>query len=119
MLRRKLLAGAQDAAAGLVKPGLYLAGWFRRGPRGTIPDNRRDAQELAVRIMADVKGAASRERAGRSIFDYRRASLTDYAGWQRIDQAEIEGRPEGRIRSKLLLLKDMLEIANEKLRSAP
>src|SRR5690606_32999074 len=39
---------------GRVEPGLYAAGWLRRGPRGTIPDQRADARDLARIIAADL-----------------------------------------------------------------
>ncbi|MFB0939941.1 MAG: hypothetical protein QMB34_03160, partial [Paracoccaceae bacterium] len=35
---------------GVIETGLYCAGWFKRGPRGTIPENRQDAQKVAQRI---------------------------------------------------------------------
>src|SRR5699024_5516527 len=50
------LGGLTDEArgSGRIEPGLYLAGWARRGPRGTIPSQRNDARELAEVIAADL-----------------------------------------------------------------
>jgi cytochrome P450/NADPH-dependent glutamate synthase beta subunit-like oxidoreductase/flavodoxin len=43
---------------GRVEPGLYVAGWLRRGPRGAIPDQRTDAKLLARMIAGDLVEAA-------------------------------------------------------------
>ena len=37
--RDLLIDGAHDHEAGVIADGLYATGWFRRGPRGTIPQN--------------------------------------------------------------------------------
>src|SRR5699024_2585236 len=42
------------AATGRIEPGLYAAGWLRRGPVGAIPTQRTDARELAEVIAADL-----------------------------------------------------------------
>ncbi|QCR20229.1 monooxygenase [Agrococcus sp. SGAir0287] len=42
---------------GRVEPGLYVAGWLRRGPRGTIPDQRADAK--------GARGSRARRPRGR------------------------------------------------------
>ena len=52
--RDSLLAAAKDRAAGRLAPGLHEAGWFRRGPRGTIPENRAEAQAVAALILSDL-----------------------------------------------------------------
>ncbi|WP_439813595.1 FAD-dependent oxidoreductase [Zavarzinia sp. CC-PAN008] len=38
---------------GRIAPGLWCIGWIARGPSGTIPQNRADAQALATRILAE------------------------------------------------------------------
>lgn len=108
--RDALLAGAQDVEAGVLAPGLYATGWFRRGPRGTIPENRADAQALAGRILADLSPDPA--KPGRAILADLDARV-DYAGWTRIDAHETATAPEGRVRAKIARREEMLRRARE------
>lgn len=109
--RDELIAGAGGDGSGKVAPGLYASGWFYRGPRGTIPENRADAQALAERIIAEV--SADPAKPGRALLE-QRTGLVDYEGWQRIDAAEIAAAPEGRCRAKISDRGEMLRLAGEK-----
>lgn len=98
-------AGDADALAapgstedGRIEPGLYAAGWLRRGPRGTIPDQRIDARALARTIADDV--AAGAVGSGGSGIDAI-AGEVDFDGWRRIDLRERLGAAPGRERAKL------------------
>ncbi|MFC5584248.1 FAD-dependent oxidoreductase [Nitratireductor kimnyeongensis] len=112
--RDMLIDAAVDAEAGVLEEGLYATGWFRRGPRGTIPDNRADAQRLAERILADFQaGEGSPPKPGRSAFsDW--ADAVDYQGWKRIDAAELAAAPENRCRAKISSRDAMLALATQK-----
>lgn len=99
---------AQAGADGHLGPGLYATGWFRRGPRGTIPENRADAQAVAARIAAELSPGG---KPGRAALAARLPRAVDYAGWQRIDAAEREDCPPGRCRRKITTIGRMLEIA--------
>ena len=48
--RRAPVDGIEPAGRG-VAPGLYAVGWAARGPTGTIPTNRSEAQALARQIL--------------------------------------------------------------------
>ncbi|MAM63178.1 FAD-dependent oxidoreductase [Maritimibacter sp. UBA3975] len=108
--RDALLESATDAGAGALAPGLYATGWFRRGPRGTIPENRADAQALATHILDDL--TADPAKPGRAIFEGR-TGLVDYDGWCRIDAAETEALPEGRCRAKITTREEMTRLASK------
>jgi len=108
--RDALLAEATDAEAGALAPGLYATGWFRRGPRGTIPDNRADAQALAKRILDDL--TADPGKPGRTALADLAQSV-DYTGWTRIDAHETAAAPEGRCRAKIATREEMLRLARE------
>ncbi|WP_040677763.1 FAD-dependent oxidoreductase [Nitratireductor pacificus] len=109
--RDALLGSAADREAGVLAPGLYATGWFRRGPQGTIPDNRADAQLLAARILADLEtGAAPAAKPGRDAFP-EWAGAVGYQGWKRIDAAEIAAAPENRCRVKINSRDAMLALA--------
>jgi len=111
--RDVLLADARDAEAGALAPGLYATGWFRRGPRGTIPENRADAQALAARILDDLK--SDPDKPGRAILADL-AEAVDYTGWTRIDAHETEAAPEGRCRAKIATRAEMLRRARQEER---
>jgi ferredoxin--NADP+ reductase len=116
--RDTMVGGAVDLEAGVLADGFYATGWFRRGPRGTIPDNRADAQMLASRILADLAAHASAsEKPGRTALAGR-GEAVDFAGWKRIDAAETQGLPEGRCRVKIASRAEMLETAQEKQEQA-
>ncbi len=38
---------------GRVRPGVYVAGWIKRGPRGFIGTNRTCAQETVAALVDD------------------------------------------------------------------
>jgi ferredoxin--NADP+ reductase len=103
--RDDLLATAPDRDAGVLGPGLYATGWFRRGPRGTIPDNRADAQGLVARILADLGDAPGKPGLAAA----RRT--VDYAGWKRIDEAEVAAATPDRCRRKVADRQAMLDLA--------
>jgi ferredoxin/flavodoxin---NADP+ reductase len=108
--RADLLAAAIDAEAGALGPGLYATGWFRRGPRGTIPENRADAQALAARILGDL--SADPAKPGRALFDGL-GGIVDYDGWCRIDAAETAALPDGRCRAKIATRAEMARLASQ------
>jgi len=45
--------GTIPNAAGFVQPGVYVAGWIKRGPSGLIGNNKACARESAERLLAD------------------------------------------------------------------
>ena len=95
---------------GRVEAGLYVAGWLRRGPRGTIPDQRTDAALLARTIAEDIAaGAVSVGRTGMTAL----ASAVDFDGWRRIDLRERLGAAPGRERAKLRTRESMIEAAED------
>lgn len=93
---------------GRVEPGLYVAGWLRRGPRGTIPDQRTDARELARTIAEDIDAGAV--TIGAHGLEPRPAEI-GFDGWRRIDVLEQLGAAPGRERAKLKAVARMLEVA--------
>lgn len=105
--RDTLLAEEDDGKLGA---GLYATGWFRRGPRGTIPDNRADAKALADRILKELEPDPDRPGATvlRAVED-----VVDYVGWSRIDHAETANPPPGRCRAKIATREDMLRLARQ------
>ncbi|KHL00090.1 cytochrome P450 monooxygenase [Microbacterium mangrovi] len=95
---------------GRIEPGLYTAGWLRRGPRGTIPDQRVDARALARTITDDVaSGAVGATAEGLADLP----GETDFDGWRRIDLRERLGATPDRERVKLTSRAALLDAARE------
>ncbi|WP_125098627.1 cytochrome P450 [Leucobacter chromiireducens] len=110
---------------GRVEPGLYTAGWLRRGPRGTIPDQRADARDLALTVAADlaagaitVRGDRATEGAAASLARARAAG-TDFDGWRRIDVRERLTAAPGRERAKLATREEMRAAAADRTLELP
>ena len=75
---------------GRISEGLYVVGWAKRGPSGTIPNNRTEAQQVAERIAQETADGCRAGGAGlRQLLETRRVVWVDYAGWRRIDAAEL------------------------------
>lgn len=88
---------------GRIEPGLYVAGWLRRGPRGTIPDQRSDSRGLARALADDLaSGAIAAGATGVDALDL--PARVDFDGWRRIDVRETLGAAPGRVRAKLRTL---------------
>ena len=95
---------------GRIEPGLYVVGWAKRGPSGTIATNRAEAHDVAQRVAAET---APSDRPGRDglvrLLEQRGARPVDYAGWLRIDAAERARAASGRPREKFSDLTALLE----------
>lgn len=94
---------------GRVRPGLYTAGWIKRGPSGVIGTNRPDAQETVRAMLADLE-AGKLESAEHpapeqvdALLRERGARWITFPEWQRLDALERErGEALGRPRLKLV-----------------
>jgi len=104
--------GAFANEEGKVGEGLYVAGWARRGPSGTIPTNRAEAQQVAQKMACEVTGSNRPGGDGlRRLLRERSVRWVDYAGWRRIDAAELAIGSKDRCRQKFARLDEMLEAA--------
>jgi len=101
---------------GRVEPGVYTAGWCKRGPQGVIPTNRTDALGVADLILEDISESMSPGKAGGVELDRllaeRGVRVVDLAGWQKINVAEIaRGAATARPREKFTRVAELLEVA--------
>lgn len=96
---------------GLIAPGLYVTGWARRGPSGTIATNRAEAHEVARRIAAELvpAGRAGGEGLAALLRD-RGVDVVDWARWKAIDAAELAAATPGRVRTKFRSVAEMLAV---------
>lgn len=103
-----------DPDVGRAVPGVYVAGWIKRGPSGFIGTNKSCAENTVAALVEDfnaglldepVHSAADLDRLVRA----RQPALVDGAGWRAIDAAEtIRGLASGRPRVKFTSVADML-----------
>ena len=86
---------------GCIEDGLYVVGWAKRGPSGTIPTNRAEALVLAKKIVAE---AGTSEKPGgpglAALLQARALFRIDYGAWRRIDASEIARADASRSRRK-------------------
>jgi ferredoxin--NADP+ reductase len=100
---------------GRVGPGVYCAGWIKRGPTGVIGTNKKDATETVELLLEDLRDGP---RKGRTTADVdallaeRGGRVVLYDGWTAIDTAEqAAGEKLGRPRVKLSSWDDLLAAA--------
>ena len=103
---------------GRVEPGLYAAGWIKRGPSGVIGTNKKDATETVELLLEDARAGKLPPRTGGSLEELlagRGAEPVLYAGWEAIDRAErAAGEPHGRPRVKLCSWDELLAAGRAK-----
>jgi ferredoxin--NADP+ reductase len=110
-------AGRVVDSDGEVVPGVYCAGWIKRGPSGVIGTNKKDAAETAQRLLEDERaGLLGTEPGGETLESLllgRGVELVEYAGWDAIDEHERGlGTPQGRPRVKLTSWEELLRQAS-------
>ena len=109
-------AGCVLDSDGSVVPGLYCAGWIKRGPTGIIGTNRACSVETVGSLLADLDALATPDpKSGmdgiRELIEQRGLRAVDYDGWLKLDTAEVErGKPKGKPREKFTRLHEMLAL---------
>ncbi|MGJ5181180.1 FAD-dependent oxidoreductase [Bradyrhizobium oligotrophicum] len=100
-------------AEGAAVPGLYVCGWGKRGPQGTIGTNRACSVETIAHLLSDLPQLAVPPRHPDSLLGgVAIPRHVDYRGWGRIDAAEVvRGRPSGKPREKLVAVDEMFAAA--------
>jgi NADPH-dependent glutamate synthase beta subunit-like oxidoreductase len=90
---------------GRIAPGLYVVGWAKRGPSGTIPTNRAEAKTVADLLLADYASDTTPAKQGSPALDAwlhsRGVAVVDWTGWKRIETAETAAATPGSPRAKL------------------
>jgi ferredoxin--NADP+ reductase len=103
-----------DPETGEPIPGVYAAGWIKRGPSGVIGTNKKCAHETVALLLEDLsQGRLQRHVAGAAelsrLLTERQSDLVDYAAWEAIDLHERSlGEPQGRPRVKLTRVQELL-----------
>jgi ferredoxin--NADP+ reductase len=103
---------------GRVEPGVYCAGWIKRGPTGVIGTNKKDATETVELLLEDAAAGGLDPKphatavAVDALLDERGVRVVEYAGWMAIDGMErAAGEKVGRPRVKLCSWDELLATA--------
>jgi ferredoxin--NADP+ reductase len=111
-----------DAADAPV-PGLYAAGWIKRGPTGIIGTNRADSVASVKSLLADLPALPPEPRQGSKglapLLAARAVRPVSFAQWSAIDAEEVaRGRSRGKPREKFTRVADMLACSERAGRTA-
>jgi ferredoxin--NADP+ reductase len=105
---------------GRVAPGVYAAGWIKRGPTGVIGTNKKDAAETVELLLDDLRDSPRKGRTADEVdalLAERGVLPVVYAGWTSIDELErAAGEKLGRPRVKLCTWAELLEAAGAAVR---
>lgn len=100
---------------GIVEPGVYTAGWCKRGPQGVIPANRMDAMGVGKRIIADLEQNPSQAPTSGfdaicPLLDERQVRTVSYTDWEKINAEEVARATGDKPREKLTSIAEMLAL---------
>ncbi len=98
-----------------VVPGLYAAGWIKRGPSGVIGTNKPDSVESVESLLGDVghlpRAATPDSEAMKKMLTEKGVRFISFDDWLKIDAAEIErGKAKGKPREKFTRVEEMLAV---------
>ncbi len=98
---------------GFVEPGLYVVGWAKRGPSGTIATNRPDSVGVAEKLITDHGEGTGRPGPDGldSLLAQRGVRVVSIEDWKTIDEAEVSAASETDApRRKLTSVSEMLAL---------
>ncbi|GLQ07543.1 FAD-dependent oxidoreductase [Sneathiella chinensis] len=102
---------------GKVEDGVYVVGWAKRGPTGTIGTNRLDSQNVVEKILSDFECEKFSEKDGPVGLDRYCAEkgieTVSFEDWKTIDRAETERADHDAPRRKFVRKRDMLSLIKE------
>jgi len=110
-------SGTVPNVAGRVEPGLYVAGWIKRGPTGFIGTNKSCSEETVAALFDDLSAGlltepdSDADELERWLVERVPAHIGLH-GWQALDAEERRrGAEQGRPRVKVLDVEEMRSVA--------
>jgi ferredoxin--NADP+ reductase len=96
-------------------PGLYAAGWIKRGPSGIIGTNKPCSFDTVKALLADVPSLPRCAEPARAsvlaLLSSRGVRVVSWADWRRIDAAEVAaGAAAGKPREKFTRVEEMVGV---------
>ncbi len=116
--RRGIIPNEQGRVVenGAPVPGMYVAGWIKRGPSGVIGTNKPDGKQTAEMILEDLAGGRTLAPESTDAVAPVEAvcgnqkSVITFQDWQRADAMEVAaGEQLGRPRRKFITAREMME----------
>jgi len=113
-----------DGAGGAPLPGLYVAGWIKRGASGVIGTNKADAMETVAALLEDLEAGRLAPAGGPddlhpaavdALLRERGVEPFDADDWFALDAHEVAaGEAAGRPRVKAVRLEQMLGVRQKR-----
>ncbi|HET9701673.1 MAG TPA: FAD-dependent oxidoreductase [Burkholderiales bacterium] len=105
--------GRVTDAGGAEVPGLYTAGWIKRGPSGIIGTNRACSVATVKSLLADLPRLPQEPKSGAAglaaLLAGRGVRTLSFEDWLTIDAREVAiGQPRGKPREKFTRVAEML-----------
>ena len=103
---------------GTVVPGMYAAGWIKRGPSGIIGTNKPDSLETVTKLLEDLPTLTPCPKPDSSavlqLLRSRGVRVVDIEDWKKIDAAEVErGQLHGKPRERFTAIEEMLAVLDQ------
>ena len=96
---------------GRVEPGVYVVGWAKRGPSGTIPTNGPDSRDVVELVLADIeKSYKPGGDAISAILKKRGVRRVNFAEWKIISDMEYSRAEPPRPRERFTRVDEMLKL---------
>ena len=96
---------------GWVEPGVYVVGWAKRGPSGTIPTNGPDSRGVVELIS---RGVTASGKAGASainaLLERRHVRRVNFQEWEKISKQEFARAITPQPRERFTRVDEMLAI---------
>ncbi len=106
-------SGIVEHIEGRVAPGVYAAGWVKRGATGTIGTNRLDSYAVTDLLVADFSGDTKSGPKGMDVFTKERGlQAITFDDWLVIRKLEEDAATEPAPRRKFYTVESMLEGLN-------
>ena len=102
------------------RANVFKVGWLNRDGKGTIAANRKDAKEVAERIVALVEsGELSSGAPGFTALEKKIGSkMISFEEWKNVDAHERSSAPSTRCRKKVTDVAQMIDIARRSVAAA-
>lgn len=117
--RRGIIPNAEGRVTnnnGSAVPGLYVAGWIKRGPSGIIGTNRADSVATVKALIDDLdllndSNDMPGVEAAINLLNNNNVNFVTFSDWKKINDKEIShGEPKGKPREKYTYIQEMLDV---------
>jgi ferredoxin--NADP+ reductase len=110
-----LNGGTVENENGRVEPGVYVVGWAKRGPSGTIPTNGPDSRDVVDLVISDLaKTGKPGGKAVKPVLDKRGVRRVNFDEWKIISDLEYSRAEPPRPRERFTRVEEMLAVLDDR-----